>query len=352
MLIGMNRGDVLPPLLDRLDGAVSALCRQHGAATPGFSIALTHDGEALRTVHCGLANLEWSQPLSGDARYYLASESKPWVAALVMNAIAEGRITLDTDMRGPLPALAGCTQPVRLGHLLRHTSGIDDYLYLWRMQLGHDEHDTVTQAQALALIRRADDLDFDPGTRHAYSNSNYVLLADWLERDAGQPLSALARQRFFAPWGLHDTGFEDDPRRVMPRRACSYRPMTSTAWQTMPVNLASWGDGGLWSTLDDLVQAEHRWLDDWRRNGPHAVMSHCSADDGGRFGPPGLSYRFGVDVLQVGGDRLLFHGGAFAGFSSLVLRCLDRGWALIVLANVEGFDASASTWTQRLLASP
>ncbi|MBK1613812.1 hypothetical protein CKO44_10055 [Rubrivivax gelatinosus] len=339
----------LTPLLDRFDTAIAALREQHDARGPGFSIALVVDGQALRSVHHGQANLEWQQALAGDTRYYLASESKPWVAALVMQAVAAGRITLDADMREHLPALAGCTQPVRLGHLLRHTSGLDDYLYLWGMQLGHDEDDLVTQAQALALIRRAEDVDFEPGSRHDYSNSNYVLLADWLERDAGLPLDALARQRFFEPWGLHDTGFENDPRRVLPRRARSYRLDPARGWLDRPVNLASWGDGGLWATLDDLVRAEAQWLDDWRRHGAQSLLGRCSADDCGRFGPADLMYRFGVEVVPRDGGSLMFHGGAFAGFSSLVLRGLDEGWALVVMANVEGFDASASVWTGRLL---
>ncbi|MBZ8144050.1 hypothetical protein CLD22_30215, partial [Rubrivivax gelatinosus] len=73
------------------------------------------------------------------------------------------------------------------------------------------------------------------------------------------------------------------------------------------------------------------------------------ADDCGRFGPADLMYRFGVEVVPRDGGSLMFHGGAFAGFSSLVLRGLDEGWALVVMANVEGFDASASVWTGRLL---
>ncbi len=339
----------LPRLLDRFDAAIGTLREQHAPDGPGFAIALSVGGEALRRVQHGMAHLEWPQPVAGDTRFYLASESKPWVAALVMQAVADGRVTLDDDLRTRLPALAGCSQPVRLGHLLRHTSGIDDYLYLWGLQLGHDEHDLVSQAQALELIRRAGDLDFDPGSRHDYSNSNYVLLADWLERDAGLPLDEIARRRFFEPWGLHDTSFERDPRRVLPRRARSYRHDPARGWQDLPVHLASWGDGGLWSTPDDLLRAEAHWLDDWRRHGEASLLARCSADDGGRFGPPEAMYRFGLEVVPREGGRLMFHGGAFAGFSSLVLRGLDEGWALVVLANGEGFDASASGWVERLL---
>lgn len=341
-----------PGLVRRFDAALAALSAQHPADGPGFCIALCVDGAPVRTVHQGLATLDWPQPLSGDTRFYLASESKPWVAALVVQAIAAGRITLDADMRDHLPALMGCSHPVRLGHLLRHTSGLDDYLFLWRMQLGHHEDDLVTQAQALALIRRSEDVDFEPGSRHEYSNSNYVLLADWLERDAGQPLDQIAQQRLFEPWRMRDTSFEQDPCRVMPRRARSYLLEAPGRWRERPVNLATWGDGGLWSTLNDLVRAEGRWLDDWRRHGAEGLLGRCSADDEVRYGPPGLDYRFGVEVMECEGRRLLFHGGGFAGFSSLILRCLDDGWALVVLSNREGFDASAATWAQRLLTAP
>lgn len=341
----------LARLLDRFDVAVATLRGQHDSLGPGFSIALTIAGQTLRAAFHGRAHLEWQQPLAGDTRFYLASESKPWVAALVMDAVAAGRVSLDADMRGALPALAGYDQPVRLGHLLRHTSGIDDYLYLWHMQLGHEEDDLVTQMQALALIRRAGDVDFEPGTRHDYSNSNYVLLADWLERESGLPLNEIARRRFFAPWGMRDTSFETDPRRVLPRRARSYQGVASGSWRELPVNLATWGDGGMWSTLDDLVCAEAHWLDDWRRHGANAVLARCAEADA-RFGPADHPYGFGIEVMAHDQRRLLFHGGGFAGFSSLVLRSPQDGLALIVLANVEGFDASAKTWSERLWSAP
>jgi CubicO group peptidase (beta-lactamase class C family) len=158
-------------LLDRFDAAVDRLRAEHPPDAPGFSAALCADGQALRCVHHGMAHLEWPQPLAGDTRYYLASESKPWVAALVLDAVAAGRLALDTDLRPQLPALASFEQPVYAGHLLRHTSGIADYLFLWGAQLGRHEHDVVSQAQALDLIQRADDVSFTPGSRHDYSNS-------------------------------------------------------------------------------------------------------------------------------------------------------------------------------------
>jgi len=339
----------LSRLLDRFDAATDGLRAEHSPNGPGFSAALVADGQALRCVHHGMAHLEWQQPLAGDTRYYLASESKPWVAALVLNAVADGRLALDTDLRPQLPALASYEQPLCAGHLLRHTSGIADYLFLWGAQLGRHDNDVVTQAQALDLIRRADDVSFAPGSRHDYSNSNYVLLAEWLQQDAGCRFDELARQRFFEPWGLRHTSFEDQPWRVLPRRARSYGRVTPETgdWQELPVALASWGDGGLWSTPDDLILAERHWLDDWRRHGEHSLLARSCAEDA-RFGPADEPYRFGLEVLPHAGHRFMFHGGAYAGFTSLVLRCPDQGLSLVLLSNAQGFDSSAATWVDRL----
>ena len=103
----------------------------------------------------------------------------------------------------------------------------------------------------------------------------------------------------------------------------------------------------MWSTLDDLVRAEAHWLDDWRRHGAGSLLARCAAEDV-RFGPVGQPYGFGIEVRAHEGRQLMFHGGGFAGFSSLVLRCVEEGCAVIVLANVEGFDASVRTWAERL----
>jgi len=103
----------------------------------------------------------------------------------------------------------------------------------------------------------------------------------------------------------------------------------------------------MWSTLDDLLRAEACLLDDWRRQGSNSLLALCAAEDL-RFGSAGLPYRFGTEIMSKDQRQMLFHGGGFAAFSSLALRCLEDGCALVVLANSEGFDASAKTWADCL----
>ncbi|MBA4344312.1 MAG: hypothetical protein C0423_19410 [Methylibium sp.] len=339
-------------LLERLDGAIDELRAAYPGDGPGFNLALLAQGDVLRQVHHGLADLTWSQPLDGDARHYMASESKPWVAALVMQEVAEGRLALDTDLRPVLPALSEYEQPLCAGHLLRHTSGIPDYLFLWGTQLGRHEHDFIAREQALALIAQAGESSFQPGLRYEYSNSNYLLLAELLQQQSGLTLAELAQRRFFAPWGMGSSSFEADPWRVLQRRARSYgrvaaEPAEAQGWQELPVPLGTWGDGGLWSTLNDQLRAERYWHEDWQHQGERSLWARCAAADE-HYGPADGPYRFGLEWLQVGDQRLLFHGGGYGGFTCLLLRNPAQGVSLVMLSNCDGFDNDAERWAQRL----
>jgi CubicO group peptidase (beta-lactamase class C family) len=338
----------LAQLADRLDTAVDRLRATHRPDEPGFALALIAEGQVLRQVTHGMAHLEWQQPITADTRFYLASESKPWTAALMLACVAAGRISLDEDVRARLPALQSYEQAIRLGHLLRHTSGVADYLGLWHAQLGRHEHDVVTQAQALELIRLADDVRFTPGSRFEYSNSNYVLLAELLRQLEGCSLAELARRRCFGPWGLLDSSFEEQPGRVMQRRARSYESEQPQVWLDAPVPLASWGDGGLWSSLSDLTQVECRW----QAQGPNGsdyqfLLGACLQEDP-RFAPADAPYRFGLEVLRHGAREFAFHGGGYAGFSAMLLRCLGERSSLLLLSNRDGLDTSTDTWLEAI----
>jgi len=334
-------------LRERFDAACAQWVQAHDPAEPGMALALVHEGQLLRQCCHGLAQLEWQQPISMDTCFYLASEAKPWVAALVLECVDEGLIGLDEDVRPRLPALAGYEgEPIRLGHLLRHTSGVEDYLWLWQNQLGRHAHDVLTQAQALELIRRAEDCAFVPGSRYDYSNSNYVLLAELLQQLRGCSLAEWAQRRCFEPWGLAQTGFECRVGRVMPRRARSYE-REAPAWVDSPVTLETWGDGGLWSSLDDLVRAECRWQQSGADEG--FLLGGPLREDT-RFAPAATPYRFGLEWLEgaPGQPGFAFHGGQWAGFTSLLLRCPAQRSSLVLLSNREGAETSARLWIEAL----
>ncbi len=110
----------------------------------------------------------------------------------------------------------GSPSPFR--HLLYHTSGLRDYLTL--MSLAGISFDGFnTDDNALDIIARQRELNFAPGEEHLYSNSDYFLLSQIVERAAGQSLREYAGARIFKPLGMEGTHFHDDHIMVVPCRA-------------------------------------------------------------------------------------------------------------------------------------
>jgi hypothetical protein len=94
----------------------------------------------------------------------------------------------------------------------------------------------------------------------------------------------MLRIHYLQKWfGLSDPAMEEALHDVPLYREI-VKLDASGGWRELPVNLGSWGDGGMWSTLDDLVRAKAHWLDAWRRHGAGSLLERCAAEDA-RFGP-------------------------------------------------------------------
>jgi len=115
----------------------------------------------------------------------------------------------------------------------------------------------------------------------------------------------------------------------------------------VPVPLGTWGDGGLWSSVNDLVRAERMLWDDWRARRDASVLSRAQSC-GDSYAPASQPYCYGVESIEVGADRWWFHGGGYAGYRALVARCLERQTALIVLGNCDEVDTSLEAWLRLL----
>jgi CubicO group peptidase (beta-lactamase class C family) len=122
-------------------------------------------------------------------------------------------------------------------------SGVRDYLVLAGLA-GRGDADLLTQAQALALIRRQRALGFAPGTRFDYSNSNYVLLAEIVKRVSGKILREFMRERIFAPLGMTATRLHDDLGLIEPGSATGYRRREGGGWARAVYNHETVGSGG------------------------------------------------------------------------------------------------------------
>ena len=193
---------------------------------PGCSAAVAREGDVLWTGARGLADVERAEPITETTAFDIASVSKQFTAIAVLRLAQDGELALTDPVSRHLPALPSWARSVTLDDLLHHTSGIPDYTDLL-IEGGTGLDEASDQADAIAAITSVTEIETTG--EFAYSNSNYVLLAEVVAAVAGADLAATLESSVFgdanlrvepAPYGL-DTG----RRRVRRRLAVRARPL-------------------------------------------------------------------------------------------------------------------------------
>lgn len=197
-------------------------------------------------------------PMTANARIAIASGNKTFTALAVMRLVEDGRLRLDQPVRTVLGAdLPLVDDAVTIEHLLTHTSGIGDYLdeEYWDPAdyvLTVPAH-TLTTAQAFLPMLDGHPQAFPPGERFSYCNGGFMVLAVVLERATGSTYQDVVRRLVIQPAGLERTGFlalNDLPADA----ACGYLDAEGDLMNTLHLPILGNGDGGAFTTADDLHQ--------------------------------------------------------------------------------------------------
>ena len=230
--------------------------------SPGCAVSALAAGEPVFRGAYGMANLEHGIPLTPDSIFRMASVSKQFTAAAVLRAEDLGLLSVDDPLRLHFPDLPAWADPVRVHHLIHHTSGIRDYLVVMELA-GHGEDDHYSDADVMAALGRLERLNFAPGTEYLYSNSGYWLLGRLIHRASGKTLREFADEQLFAPLGMANSFFLDDAREPVPGRAAGYRPRQGEGggYEIDQTSLEMVGDGGLFTSANELQRWERMFLD-------------------------------------------------------------------------------------------
>jgi CubicO group peptidase (beta-lactamase class C family) len=302
---------------------------------PGASVLVVRDGRVALARGYGLAEVETGRAVTPTTNFRLASLSKQFTATAVMLLAAEGRLRWDDEIAALLPGLPAYARGVTVRHLLNHTSGLPDY----ERFVPDTQTAQVHDADVPALLARDSALKFAPGTRYAYSNTGYVLLALLVERASGQRYADFLRARVLAPLGMTGTLAFEEGRSAVPERAYGYAVRDGSVRRTDQSNTsATLGDGGVYSSAADLA----RWDAAITR---HALVS--AAAQRLAWTPPPLApamaqpygptpYGFGWFVDTDRGTMRLRHHGQSRGFTNAIVRYPERGLTVVVLTNRSG----------------
>jgi CubicO group peptidase (beta-lactamase class C family) len=307
---------------------------------PGCVAGVAKDGKLLAARATGLANMELKVPMRTDMAFDIGSTSKQFTAISAAILARRGKLDLDADIRTYLPDMHAFDPPIRVRHLIGHSSGLPDVYAPLSWQYGDPDGNNYPSDLTLRMARGIRTLEAEPGSTYAYSNLGYLLLAEIVEKVSGQTLRAFADANIFKPMGMANTAFKDDPRELVPNRASAYslKPDGKT-WEWRHSDFRVMGDGGVYSTLGDLAKWMAVFSDPSRLEGGAELMKLVLTPAGysktaaSWRGQP-LDYGFGVQMLSHKDRRLIGHAGGWAGYGTVPYMSPDSGIAVIAICNV------------------
>jgi CubicO group peptidase (beta-lactamase class C family) len=303
--------------------AVERMMDRYAGDVPGASLLVLRDGNPLFRRSYGLADLENGTAATAATNYRLASITKQFTAASILLLVQDDAIGLDEKIRAQLPALPAATESITIRHLLTHTSGLIDYEDV----IPDGTTGQLRDADVLRLLTTQDRTYFAPGTGYRYSNSGYALLALIVERVSGKSFQAFLHERIFQPLGMQHTLAYVREGVAVADRAYGHSEIDGR-WQRTDQSLTSavLGDGGIYSSIDDLARWDAALYDDRLLSDASrrlAFTAHTATDD------PDVAYGFG---WRITGDTL-WHSGESIGFRNVIVRYPMQHLTVILLSN-------------------
>ncbi|HUS20134.1 MAG TPA: serine hydrolase domain-containing protein [Terriglobales bacterium] len=323
-----------------VDKAVEETLAKSGV--PSASIAVVKDGRVAYVRAYGLAKLDPKTPATADMRYSIGSISKQFTAACVMLLVEEGKLSLDDKVGKFFPKLTRANE-VTIRQLLSMTSGYQDY---WPQDYLMPEMMKPTTAQHILDKWAGKPLDFEPGTKYQYSNTNYVIAGLIIEKVSGMPLFTFLQKRFFAPLGLKSV-LDIDAGRLTQSDPVGYERHALAPSRPAMKEGAGWifAAGELAMTASDLARWDISYIDRklLKPTSYQQLQTTVLLANGASTG-----YGLGLAVGMNQGRFLVSHTGEVMGFvASNVVYPEDRV-AVVVLTNQ--MTSGASEISDRITA--
>jgi D-alanyl-D-alanine carboxypeptidase len=323
-------GQTSSSLLDAAEEAkIAKMVADSGV--PSVSIAVVEHGELVYAKAFGKASLDPVRAADAQTRYAVGSISKQFTAGAILLLAEQGKISLDDKVAKFFPSLTRANE-VTIRELLSHTSGYEDYApqdYMipeW----------TKPRAPENILDEWAKKpLDFDPGTKWQYSNTNFVLAGRIFEKASGQDLMTFLNKTIFQPLGMQTAGDCSVDKR--PEDAVAYTRYALGRPRPALREGAGWyfAAGELCMTPSDLAKWDIAFLN-------KRILSAASYADFTRevhlANGDATHYALGLHVGEFDNIPEISHGGEVSGFLALNEVYPTRDAAVVVLSNQDAID--------------
>jgi CubicO group peptidase (beta-lactamase class C family) len=336
--------------------AIDAVFADVDRYSPGYAVGIIRNGQMAFAKGYGLANLEDRVPITPDTVFHLASLSKQFTASAIALLILGHKLSLEDPMARYIPEAAKYGPDLRIKHLVYMTSGLHEYFDVPRPGgLPWYSAYRFTRDDALAAALSPPSLEFAPGTKWAYSNTNYMLLTRIVEKISGQSFARFMHDRVFAPLGMDASLIDDDTTLVIPHRAIGYTPRSGqvlaelakvniraqdgAGFIRMDRNSPHFGGSGVFSSIADLAKWDANWYAQSLAGPEFTALMNKRI----KFQHDKDNDAFGLVFGNYDGEPTIWYAGDDIDSSTYMIRFPARRMTVIVLSNNPLGDSEGRT---------
>lgn len=337
----VNGSDSLNPTINSLLSSLRLVMdREH---IPGLMLSIVNKDSILFSGGLGFSDLENKKKVTASTLFHLASITKLFVAIGVQELARQRKLDLNTPLSKIAPEIKfknkwEAAQPVRIIHLLEHTSGFDDIHINRVLNLSVD---TLSGLKAVQFVEKSLVSHFPPGKMMSYSNAGYIVLGYIIEKLSGMSWPAYLKQTVLDPAGMNNTSF-DLQGKYNPNYAKGYQ-YTNQRFLQLPFYKPG-GNGAAGAMVSNATDAslflqhilrsasgKNQWFAEENLDELEQVHSSTAANNGLQTG-----YALGNGIFP-NNKKITFrgHNGKGEGFSSWILynRDVGLGYAISINSN-------------------
>ncbi|MEE9430212.1 MAG: serine hydrolase domain-containing protein [Melioribacteraceae bacterium] len=301
--------------------------------TPGVSVAVLKDGNIVYQKGFGLANIETKVLIEPKTNFRLASITKQFTALSILLLEQDRKLSLSDTLTNFFSDFPKYGNKITIKNILQHTSGLVDY------ENFVNKTDTIQlkDKDVLNILMEQDSTYFEPGAKHKYSNSGYAILAILIEKLSGKTYAKFLNSRIFKPLKMNNSiAYEKGISEIINRSYGYSKSDSGFVFSDQSLTSAVLGDGGIYSSTIDLI----KWNSEV--NSPtllpeekfNRVFQKGKDSNGQEF-----DYGFGWRLDPYKNYVRHYHTGGTSGFSNIYMKLPELDLTVIVLINVNNFNA-------------
>ena len=320
--------------------------RMEQFTVPAVSVAVIDRGELAWARAWGVVESGADEPVTTETIFQAGSVSKPVTALLALSLVGDGKLELDRPINEVLHSWKvpenefTLAQPVTLRHVVTHQAGFTPFTYF----IPRDQSKVPPMAELLAGGIRdwpVVEVEFVPGSRHAYSNAGFCVLQLVVEETSGLGLHQFATREMFGPLQMNHSTFDEPLSPEMLGNAASGHTRKRTGEgqrrEAVPVEgkakIAPGATGGLWSTSTDLARIAVDVMRAWRSESPRVISPELARE----FLTPQVENEgLGIYLLGEGPTLRARHGGEMVGFICHLVFYPNTGQGAVLMSNSDG----------------